>query len=65
MSELNNLKDLFYYRSCSRLVDLKENDYKVSPFYESESEAEPDSVLHKMYLHFATEVSVLKSFFST
>ena len=45
----------FRYRLSSKLVQLKDNDYKTSAAHEGEAEVGPDSVLQKMYLHFATQ----------
>ena len=37
---------------------MKQNEFKISKFFEAQAEDEndPESVRQKMYLHFATEV---------
>ena len=51
------LSNICFYRSCSKWVDLKENDYKIAEFFETEAEdpKSAESVRQKMFLHFATQ----------
>ena len=37
------------------MVQLKDNDFGMSPAFGSEAEVGQDSALQNMYLHFATE----------
>jgi hypothetical protein len=36
-------------------VVLTKNEYRLSKVFEDNSEADPESVLQKLYLHFATD----------
>ena len=48
---------LCIHRTCSKWVDLKENDYKVAEYFDKEAEipGNAESIRQKMFLHFATQ----------
>ena len=54
----------FFNRLCLNRVHLRQNEFKISKFFEAEAEdeSEPESVRQKMFLHFATEVNNLNHF---
>ncbi len=51
------LVKLCFHRTCSKWVDLKENDYKVAEYFDTEAEipGNAESIRQRMFLHFATQ----------
>ncbi len=40
---------------CSKWVQLKQNEFKISKIFDPENDSDPETVRQRMFLHFATQ----------